>query len=100
METSEDLDTTTQDLAPTDGYRSPEPPSARLIEWLDPLSDFNFRHFRMRHMAAELIRTQRCDGVLPGQEAPDFELATTRGERLRLRDLRGRPALVHFVSYT
>lgn len=100
METSEDLDATTQDSAPTGERPRRASPSARLIEWLDPLSDFNFRHFRMRHMAAELIRTQRCDGVLPGQQAPDFELATTRGERLRLRDLRGRPVLVHFVSYT
>ena len=54
----------------------------------------------MRHMAAELIRTVRCHGVLPGQQAPDFELATADGGRLRLRDLRGQPVLVHFVSYT
>ena len=51
-------------------------------------------------MAAELLRTVRSDGVLPGQQAPDFELATTDGGRLRLRDLRGQPVLVHLVSYT
>jgi hypothetical protein len=74
--------------------------SRRLVELLDPADDFNFRHFRMRHMAAELLRTARCDGVLPGDEAPDFDLATAQGGRLRLRDLRGRPVLLHLVSYT
>ena len=38
---------------------SPELPAtgdaARLVEWLDPPDDFNFRHFRMRHMLAELL---------------------------------------------
>jgi hypothetical protein len=71
-----------------------------LAEALDPPEDFNFRHFRMRHMAAELLRTARCDGVAPGGDAPDFDLVTADGGRLGLRDLRGRPALVHFVSYT
>lgn len=70
--------------------------SARLVEQLDPPGDFNFRHFRMRHMLAELLRA----GVSPGAEAPDFELASTDGEHLRLCDLRGRPVLLHFVSYT
>jgi hypothetical protein len=71
-----------------------------LLERLDPPADFNFRHFRMRHMAAELLRTLRPHGVLPGREAPDFELETTHGGRLSLRDLRGKPVLLHLVSYT
>ena len=70
--------------------------SARLIEVLDPVQDFNFRHFRMRHMLAELLRP----GLPPGSHAPDFELASTQGDRLRLRDLGGRPVLLHLVSYT
>ena len=74
--------------------------SARLVERLDPAHDVNFRHFRPRHMAAELLRTVRTDGVLPGNEAPDFDLEMTDGGRLRLRDLRGRPVLLHFGSYT
>jgi hypothetical protein len=74
--------------------------TGRLVERLDPPQDYNFRHFRMRHMAAELLRTARCDGVSPGREAPDFELESTRGGRLRLRDWRGRPVLLHLVSYT
>jgi hypothetical protein len=67
---------------------------------LDPPTDFHFRHFRMRHMAAELLRSVRPDGVLPGNEAPDFVAETARGERIRLRDLRGQPVLLHLVSYT
>jgi hypothetical protein len=71
-----------------------------LVERLDPTEDFNFPHFRPRHMAAELLRTVRPHGVLPGGEAPDFSLESTHGDRLRLRDLRGKPVLLHLVSYT
>jgi hypothetical protein len=100
METLGDLDRRTDDGAPALQDRPPKRSWAGLIESLDPPSDFNFLHFRMRHMAAELIRSLRPEGVLPGQQAPSFELDTTHGGRLRLRDLCGRPVLVHFVSYT
>jgi hypothetical protein len=70
--------------------------SVRLIELLDPIEDFNFRHFRMRHMVAELLRV----GLRPGCDAPEFELTSTDGKRVRLTDLWGRPVLLHFVSYT
>jgi AhpC/TSA family len=66
------------------------------IDRFDSTDDFNFRHFRMRHMVAELLRT----GLAPGGEAPDFELQSTVGRQMRLRDLRGQPVLLHFVSYT
>jgi hypothetical protein len=32
----------------------------RLVKRLDPPDDYNFRHFRLRHMAAELLRTARA----------------------------------------
>jgi hypothetical protein len=47
-------------------------------------------------MVAELLRT----GLAPGRKAPDFELPSTDGARMRLSDLRGKPVLLHFVSYT
>jgi cytochrome oxidase Cu insertion factor (SCO1/SenC/PrrC family) len=79
---------------------SPSDRMEHLVAWLDPPGEFNFQHFRPRHMAAELLRTARGQGVSPGTEAPDFELETTDGRRLRLSDLRGRPVLLHFGSYT
>ena len=71
-------------------------PASQLVDRLDPIEDFNYRHFRMRHMAAELLR----DGLAPGTEAPDFELTSTDGTQVRLTDLRGQPVLLHLVSYT
>jgi hypothetical protein len=70
--------------------------AAQFVERLDPTDDFNFRHFRARHMVAELLRT----GLPAGNDAPDFDLPSTSGERVRLGALRGQPLLLHFVSYT
>ena len=70
--------------------------SQSLVEALDPLEDLNYRHFRMRHMVAELLRP----GLPPGSEAPDFELESTGGDKVRLSELHGAPVLLHFVSYT
>jgi hypothetical protein len=64
--------------------REPEQ-AAGLIDRLNPGEDFNFQHFRMRHMVAELLRT----GLLPGSSAPDFKLPSTDGPPAQLSDLRG-----------
>jgi thiol-disulfide isomerase/thioredoxin len=71
-----------------------------LLDRLDPPADFNFAHFRMRHMAAELLRTYRRTGIPLGAPAPAVDLEATDGSRCRLAALRGRPVLLHFVSYT
>lgn len=62
--------------------------------------EYNYAHFKAKHFLADLKRSQEGYGVQPGEEAPDFELETTDGDRLRLSDLRGRPVLLHFGSYT
>lgn len=38
----------------------------------------------------------RTPGIAVGQEAPDFELKSLAGGRVRLKDLRGHPVLVNF----
>jgi hypothetical protein len=68
----------------------------QLVERLDPADDYNFHHFRARHMVAELLRA----GLPPGCDAPDFDLPSTHGGRVRLSTLRGQPLLLHFISYT
>ena len=48
-------------------------------------------------MVAELLRT----GLAPGREAPDFELSFHQwAAGCWESDLRGKPVLLHFVSYT
>lgn len=64
------------------------------------LRKYNYEHFWLKHLLADLWRTARGEGVQPGSEAPDFELETTEGERVRLSALRGRPVLLHLGSAT
>ena len=64
----------------------------------ESLKDYNFSHFRTRVLWQDARRTLAGRGIAPGETAPDFELPSAAGGRLRLSDLRGRPALVHFGS--
>ena len=64
------------------------------------LSEYHYEHFRPKHLFADLWRSVLGEGLQPGSEAPDFELETTEGGRLRLSELRGRPVLLHIGSYT
>lgn len=68
----------------------------------DRLSEpaYNFSHFRFEHLRRDVERTLDRAGVPPGAMAPDFELPLVGGGTLRLSDLRGKPALLHFGSFT
>ena len=64
------------------------------------LDQYNFEHYQMKHLLDALWRTARSVGVQPRQLAPDFDLESTTGQRVRLRDLRGQPVVLRFGSFT
>ena len=64
------------------------------------LDEYNYEHFRPKHLLADLWKTLRGEGLQPGAEAPDFEMETTQGDRVRLSELRGRPVVLRFGSFT
>jgi hypothetical protein len=43
------------------------------------LYEYNYEHFRPKHLLADLWKTLRGEGLQPGAEAPDFEMETTEG---------------------
>lgn len=61
---------------------------------------YNFRHFGAKHLAEDGVATFRKQGIQPGELAPDFVLPNVNGGTTRLSDLRGKPLLLHFGSYT
>lgn len=67
---------------------------------LELLTEYNYDHFRTKHFLADIQRTVRGEGVPPRQAAPDFELQSTEGQPVRLSELRGKPVLLHFGSFT
>ncbi len=67
---------------------------------LEAPDEYTFAHFRAKDLALVALRTMADRGVLPGAPAPEFELPTVDGGTLRLSDLRGRPVLLHFGSFT
>jgi hypothetical protein len=66
----------------------------------EPLGEYNYAHFRTKHLVQDAQRTIQKQGILPGEIAPGFELPRAGGGSLRLSDLRGKPVLVHFGSFT
>ncbi len=67
----------------------------------DEKSDnYNFEHFKTKILLRDIERTAKAQGVQPGELAPDFELPEVGGGSLRLSDLRGRPTILHFGSYS
>ena len=64
------------------------------------LDEYNYEHFRPKHLLADLWKTIWGEGIQPGEEAPDFELESTEGERVSLSALRDRPVVLRFGSFT
>lgn len=62
----------------------------KVWEQFDP----SIRHcYALKKMEELILRTKKC---AVGQEAPDFELVTPEGKRIKLSDLRGKYVLVDF----
>jgi hypothetical protein len=64
------------------------------------LRQYNYEHFWLKHIVADLVRSAKGAGLRAGSAAPDFELRSTDGEDIRLSGLRGRPVLLHMGSGT
>jgi hypothetical protein len=61
---------------------------------------YNFSRFRRYILRADLLRTLQRYGIPPGDVAPVFTLPLASGELLSLQQMRGRPVLLHFGSFT
>lgn len=64
------------------------------------LRRYNYEHFWLKHLAADLWRSARGEGLQPGSQAPDFNLESTDGHSIGLSDFAGRPVLLHIGSAT
>ena len=64
------------------------------------IEDYNFEHFSTKHLLSDARATIEKRGIQPGETAPDFELPRADGGTLRLSELRGKPVLLHFGSFT
>ncbi len=62
--------------------------------------EYNFEHFRTKHLFSDVKRTIQKRGIQPGMLAPDFELPRIGGGSVRLSELRGKPVLLRFGSFT
>ncbi len=62
--------------------------------------NYNFEHFKTKILLNDIKRTAKAQGIAPGELAPDFELPQIGGGSLQLSDLRGRPTILHFGSYS
>lgn len=62
-------------------------------------SDYNYKNFSFAMDGVGVGRWLQ-DGPKPGSPAPEFSLETLDGNRFTLSDLRGRPVVLEFGSYT
>ncbi len=61
--------------------------------------DYNYPHVHPGVFLTDM-RLTMTGGPEPGAPAPDFELASIDGERVRLSQLRGQPVVLIFGSVT
>lgn len=90
-------------LPAADAAAAPPPDAVRRFAELAqrvPLDEYNFTHFRTKHLVRDGKRTATDCGIAPGELAPDFELPQVGGDPLRLGAFRGRPVLLHFGSFS
>jgi cytochrome oxidase Cu insertion factor (SCO1/SenC/PrrC family) len=64
------------------------------------VAEYNFQHFRMHHLLKDALATMRSKGLKPGQLAPDFTMSLANGGRVTLSQLRDKPVVLHFGSFT
>jgi len=62
--------------------------------------NYNFEHFKTKILLNDARRTIEARGIAPGELAPDFEMPEVGGDTLRLSELRGKPTILHFGSYS
>ncbi len=62
--------------------------------------NYNFEHFKTKILLNDAQRTVEARGIAPGELAPDFELPQVGGGSRRLSNLRGKPTILHFGSYS
>ena len=63
-------------------------------------NDYNFKHFHTGILLEDGKRTVEAKGICAGDFAPDFELPQVGGGSIRLSDLRGKPTILHFGSFS
>lgn len=64
------------------------------------IPEYNFTHFRAKHLWQDAVATWEGRGIIPGTLAPDFVLPRVGGGTIQLSELRGTPVLLHFGSFT
>lgn len=65
----------------------------------DRAATYNYERFHPKLLWTETAKTFR-DVLTPGEPAPDFELLSTDGTRIRLSKFRGTPVVLEFASLT
>jgi hypothetical protein len=70
------------------------------LPWKESVEEYNFSHFRVKQIIDDVRHTVGTHGAQPGEPAPDFELPLVGGGDVRLHDLRGKPLVMRFASYT